>query len=330
MGEIVKEELRERFGFIRGGIFEGLLDYKKSKTLKPKKRKLEYPIQLTLYGEGNPDFGLRTRLGRFFEILCSGFYGGRIKQDCNISDSSNGFSVNSQPDLIHLARLCIREIKGVSPGESLKLSDEQIVKYFKLQTSTYFEKSPEIRFEIFRHGVRELQTKYGLSQNKNSLDDLIEELSGTTKFLLSLPFSVVFSIYSLKNKFTSRHDNEKTYLTLTRLNSSGLNNFLVYPEETLNELLRELGEDATNFIIERKKSPRISINQHKLKKFPILKIYEKNKDVGERIIKKIFDEGLAPSLFYNYCGSSSYEGGSVLSESELFKKPYQFKDEEPF
>ena len=236
MKETIEEELRKKFGFIRGLSFDGLLDYKKSKTLKPRKRKLTYPVQLNLYENGNSDFGLRTRLGRFFELVCSGIYGGRIKQNCNIGESSNGFSVNAQPDLVHTTRLCIREVKGVSPGESLKLSDEQIVKYYKLQVSPYFKKSPEIRFEIFRHGVRELQKKYGWSQSENSLDDLVEDLSGTTKFLLSLPFSVVFLAYSLQNKFTSRHDNEKTYLTLTRLNSSGLNNLLAYPEETLSEL----------------------------------------------------------------------------------------------
>ncbi len=88
--------------------------------------------------------------------------------------------------------------------------------------------------------------------------------------------------------------------------------------------------DTSNFIVERKKSPRISINQHKLKKFPILCVYEKDKSVGERSIKKIFDNGMAPSLFYKHYESSDYKEEIVLNESELFKLFYKPKREEPF
>jgi len=210
---------------------------------------------------------MRARLGKYFEILSQGIYGGNIKELQKVNESS-GKVILVEPDITLKPKKYFKEIKSVSPGECLKLTDEQISKCMALQLKS-FDKFPNIDFEIFRHGVRKLVKRY----NKINLLELVNEISNTIQFMISLPFSVIYKIYLGKcEKYTSRYNGLK-WDNMTRLNSSGLNNFLLYPAKTFEEF--EI--NPSNFIFSKFRfSENVTMNFHKVSSFPILIVREKD------------------------------------------------------
>ncbi len=152
-----------RYKFVRGKPFQGLSDYLEGKSLRTKKQKIIYPIsnsaQNKIFPElisVNPEFGLRTRLGHYYELLSKSISGGTLKKLYTLEEYSNGDSIKSEPDLTVQKKnksVFLTEVKSIAPGEALKLGDNQIAKYVSLQTGDYFSKCPSIRFNIFRHGI---------------------------------------------------------------------------------------------------------------------------------------------------------------------------------
>ena len=197
-----------RYKFVRGKPFQGLSDYLEGRPIRTKKQKIIYPLSNSVQNNffpglisENSEFGLRSRLGHYYELLSKSISVGALKKLYNLDKCSNDNNLQSEPDLtIHKKNhsVYLIEVKSVAPGQALKLKDDQIAKYVSLQTGDYFSKSPSIRFNIFRHGISEIQKKY----KARHLEELIYDLSKTTKFLVSLPFffslpATLFSFHSL-------------------------------------------------------------------------------------------------------------------------------------
>ncbi len=120
------------------------------------------------------------------------------------------------------------------------------------------------------------------------LEELLYDLSKTTKFLVSLPFSVIFEIYKSTNGFSGSRYEGEFYFNLTRFNSSAINNLIANPEYTLEKLKINLDD----LVIQKRKFPNtIFMNDVKLESFPILIILDKisPERVSEKI-KKDLDE----------------------------------------
>jgi len=318
----------KRFKFIRSKErFKGLEDYKYSPYMRVKKKSIDYPVQYSLFNEESlgDGFGLRVKEGYFFELLSHGIYGGSIKNLYHENGKTSQDIMTTEPDVTDTKKGIFREVKGVGPGGDLKLIDEQIAKYCLLQTKEYFKNPPRIRFEIFRHDIRKIQENY----KKKNLESLIGGLSQSIKFSISLPFSLVFQIYCDNNKFTCRHDNELTYNTLTRLNSSGLNNFLAYPRETIESF----GLDPDDFIIKKKRFPRtVFINDFNITPFPMLFIYNiKEENFIEGLPEKIKSDEHISTFLYNFTKGLIGEGNEeFLTEEENLFTPLLPDDEVPF
>lgn len=300
----------KRFKFIRSKErFKELPDYKNSPYMRVKKKSIGYPLQYSLFNEEivGDGFGLRVKEGYFFELLCHGIYGGSIKNLYHENGNTPKDIMTTEPDVTDTKKGIFREVKGVGPGGDLKLIDEQVAKYCLLQTKEYFKNPPRIRFEIFRHDIRKIQENY----KKKNLESLIEGLSNSIKFSISLPFSLVFQVYCDNNKFTCRHDNEMTYKTLTRLNSSGLNNFLAYPEDTI----KEFGLNPDDFLIKKKRFPRtVLINDFNITPFPMLFIYNlKEDEFVDTLQERINSDNHISTFLYNFTK------GLIGEENEEFK-----------
>ena len=221
----------QRFKFIRGDRFHGLDDYASSPTLPVSTRNLEYPVQLELWGRNYPDYGLRVRSGYFFELLVKGIYGGKIKRPQELHEdektTSNGNPITSEIDVFSPEVCLAREVKSASRGQNVKIAYDQIAKYSVLQAGDYFEKTPEIRFEIFRHGLRGLN-EYA----KRPIEDLVLDHAKNIRSMASLPFSVVFAMFKHNGEFIYRYHDDR-FLKLFALTSRGLNSLIAYPEETI-------------------------------------------------------------------------------------------------
>ena len=269
--------MEKRFRFIRGkNPFQGLEDYLAADELRIRNLKIRYPLQLSLDGfkENDPSYGLRVRLGYYFELLTQGIYGGRLK-GCNQLEDTNGVDHNiitSEPDVVSDEKNYLRESKAVSPGGDLKIDDRQLAKYTCLQLGNYLPTPPRITFEIFRHGVRQLIGNF----RKKPLGDLVDALSTSTRFMISLPLSVVVAVHKSGedplSKHTSRYKGDK-WGHNSKLLSSGLNLMLAYPEKTLSDL----GLDPYNYNMWKLKFPKdIKVNTKRIEPFPVLLVRDKD------------------------------------------------------
>lgn len=255
--------------FIRGKPFQGLEDYFYSPEIKMTHKRLKYPLSKQSSFQGLEHYGsvfeLEKKLGHFHEKIIYGIYGGKLKQIQKINSDlfKNNFS---EPDLT--TKKNHFESKAVAPGGALNLLDKQIPKYAILQIGGFLKHKKYVRFEIFRHGIRKLHKNY----KNDKIEELISDLSKTTKFMLSLPFSLIFHLWSAETPFTSRYTGDK-WVPTTRFFSSGLNSMLAYPKETIEII----GLDPNEFIFKKRRFPmNVSINKNKLKPFPILKVFDKD------------------------------------------------------
>jgi len=283
-----------RYKFVRGKPFQGLSDYLEGKSIRTKNKKIIYPVshsvQDALFSEPvyeNPEFGLRTRLGHYYELLSKSISGGALKKLYNLEKYSNGDSIKSEPDLTSHKKnksVLLTEVKSIAPGQALKLLDNQITKYVSLQTGNYFSKCPLIKFDIFRHGITEIQKKY----KTRSLEELVRDLSKTTKFMVSLPFRVIFEIYKSTDGFSGSRYEGEYYLALTRFNSSTINDLIANPEYTLEKMKINLDD----LIIKKRKFPgNVFMNGVNLEPFPILIVLDKmSSDKVSEKIKREIDE----------------------------------------
>ncbi len=294
--------MEKRFRFVRAeNPFKGLYDYLEADELRTSNRQIQYPLQLSLDGlEGSLlKYGLRVRLGYYFELLTQGIYGGVLKGSRQLSnnhhESDKPFNNNilaSELDVVFYEKSCLRESKAVSPGESLEIRDEQLAKYACLQLGNYFENPPKIIFEVFRHGVRRLVKNY----KDKSLEEIVNALSSSTRFMLSLPFSFIVAVHEKAKdhsfEHASRYEGEK-WEHHSKFFSSGLNAMLAYPEKTLSGF----GLDPDNYNILKLRFPRgITMNKKEISPFPVLLV--RDKDHG-KWVKNFRERGheLYPNLF---------------------------------
>lgn len=268
----------QRMDFIRStNYFKGLeQDYGNAKIIQSKKRKINYPlkapsIQLSLFEQGikinYPKYGIRSRSGHFYELLSQAIWGGKVKELYSIEQENGNCLINTEPDVSNLREFLFREVKSFDSKGIVKLNDDQIYKYFLLQTQYKKQnlgKSPKIIFDLYRYGFSGIQSKYSMKD----LGELIKDLSASTKYMISLPYSLIFQIYKDNNNFSSRYEGDaaKHY---TRFLSRGINNLLAYPEETI----LDLGGNLEDYIIEKRRSQKnIFINGFLIERFPVLVI----------------------------------------------------------
>lgn len=295
--------MEKRLRFIRSkNPFKGLDDYRDADELRVNNSQIEYPLQLSFDGfdRFSAAYGLRVRLGYYFELLTQGIYGGRLKgchQLLNNTHENNTIDnhgiVTSEPDVVFDEKSCLRESKSVSLGESLKIDDVQLAKYVSIQLGDYFQNPPKIIFDIFRHGVRELVNGFG----QKSLENLVDALSSSTRFMISAPLSVIVSVHKKSGDasfgYASRYE-EGEWEHNSRLLSSGLNAMLAYPEKTL----LEFGLSPDDYNIWKLKFPTgVEMNKKEIRPFPVLLIRDKNhrewvesfKEKGQESYPKLFE-----------------------------------------
>jgi len=273
----------KRFKFIRGNVFDGLGDFLESPVIPVKNKNISYyipPEQLVIpiIDKGSK---LKAKLGRYFEVLSQGIYGGDSKERYELSEDDSDENYVSEPDITHANRNLVREVKAVCTGLDLKLLDNQINKYIKLKLSEELDGNPEIRFDVFRHKAKNLLSEYKLE----ALEVLADKLTKNVRFMVSFPFTVAYAIFMNKpgnSKLTSRYEGGY-FATLTRLNSSGLNGLLASPEKTL----RKLGlNDSDYFFIKGRFPNDVKVNNKFVNPFPVLKIYERNPKKSLELFKE--------------------------------------------
>ena len=162
-----------RFKFIRGTPFQGLGDYSETSPIRAKKRKILYPIkkpseQTDLF-KGNPtiqhpEYGLRIRSGHFYELLSQAIWGGKVKALYQVESNSNGNLIGTEPDVSDLRKYLLREVKSMDSKGIIKLNDDQIFKYFLMQTRDFFKNPPTILFDLYRYGFSGIQSKYNMKK----------------------------------------------------------------------------------------------------------------------------------------------------------------------
>jgi len=272
---------KERYKLVRDGHLDKLKDYFDAPNLEIKNKNLTYPtteLQLSLPGlEFDRRGGLNVRLGRFFEILAQGVYGGKIGDFYEFNEL-NGEIKRSEPDITHKKINILREVKATYIKNSLQLRDKQMEKYFSLQFEDLFSTPPVIRFEIFRHNVKGPLNIF----NENGLEGVIKELTEGTRAMISFPFSIMYRIYKANLPFTGRCKGEIFYNS-TRFYASGLNYLLAEPEETF----KKLKINPEFFEFEKKRFPDdVMLNEKGVTPFPILIINEKNSEAELEYLKE--------------------------------------------
>lgn len=338
-GIFLKEELKildykSRNKFIQGRQFDGLSDYLESENIKVFNKNIKHNFkehEKSSYLEN----GLKGKLGSFYESLMQGIYGGELKEQYKIKNGSLEKII--EPDLS--CENFHREAKAVSPGRSLRLKDNQMAGYCILEEGKYFSKK-EITFEIFRHGVKELMSELKYKDVKL----LFKELSKSTKFMMSLPFRVVFDIYASgkcsHQKETlspscsnSRH--QHSHGSYARIDSGALNALLAYPEETLKYFNVEL-EGLK--IIKSKFPENAKINRFKITPFPVLVIEDSHSEKWRERFTAILDnrEKTLPEEFDIWMNQlieeieNPEENLNLDEQPEVHEIPKSTEEEQPF
>jgi hypothetical protein len=262
--------MNKRYKFIRGHPFDGLEDYFSAPDIRMKNTKLIYPIpqQMAFLGY-DYQLKLKENLGFFFEILCQGIYGGKLKHREPLTSQLNLFTGGEEvicPDLL-CGKGKYKEVKGVAKGQTLKLLDKQMKKYSSMLANGDNSHHTEIRFEIFRHGVLNLLSTF----RKKPLEELVGAISSNTKFMLSIPPQIAFSIYD-GGPYTSKYTGDR-WDRCSQFLSNGINSLLAYPDETLTQL----GVNPKDFKIRKMRFPAgVKMNNFEINPFPILVIKDKN------------------------------------------------------
>lgn len=261
--------------------------YNHAPEIKVAKKRLVYPVQRELWPGTRPEEGLRVRLGYFYEVLTRGIFGGRWHLEQRANGNSNGSYDACEPDVTNSSSQTHFESKGVRPGGDLQFKDFQMGKYLDMQLGLSPFSSPVIRFELYRHGIRNLTRKYNQfskegGKEESFLEAMVIFLAQNTLYLIDLPFSLALGIFEKgkDDKFGGNPDFKKigryegeNYTPLSRVYPSGLDALLLEPQEFLKEI--EISPD--NYTFSRVRSPKgMRINGSPITPFPILSISHKN------------------------------------------------------
>lgn len=336
-----------RFAFVTGDRFDGLIDYATSPELKVKDREIKYPIsptQTSMFGFDKMK-GVTTRLGNFYERVGKAIYGGEIKKSHEINGCDGG-SLIVEPDITHEGIKSYRDAKGVQTRQSLILKDKQILdKYVRLmfkgssaperrlRYTGESPKVPHIYLEIFRHSCKGLFEK--LKENKGRLEWLVRELSEGTRYMFSLPFSVIYRMYSniletgshgqiFNTRYDAREDDAKEPETM--FNSSGLSHLLAYPEK----MIEMLGLNLDNFNINKKRFPQgITVNGYEITPFPVLQVTEKHRwNQAQNLYKEIRQRENMEEIFFFAEDEIPFSIPYVTPSSDLRREGWSGDDEE--
>lgn len=271
--------MSEEKRFVKNYLKKNFPDYFNASYLEVKNKNLIYPIkelQLSLPGmrESERSFDLRLRVGRFFEILGHGIYGGKIGEFFEFSEN-NDRNHRSEPDITHSKTNLLREVKAVQTGSRLMLVDEQIRKYFLLQT----EHKYQVTFEIFRYNVQHLSKIF----DENGLEGLVDQLAKRTRAMISIPFSVIYKIHQEEENTFIRRYRDNEFADSTEFSGGGLQGLLEKPEETF----KELNINPEFFEFRKKIFPNdVTINCTAIEPFPVLIIKEKDSERELRQLKE--------------------------------------------
>lgn len=270
----------KRYKFVRGHPFAGLEDYFGSKEIGVKNKKLVYYLKSNTRKKSSdepPSF--KKKLACFYEILMQGIYGGKRNKKFEVKNNQ-GFSFKVRPDLVLGEK--VSDSKATASKNFLRLPDSQMMGYSLLQLAKIRSKIPIIKTEIFRHGIRNLESRF----IDKPIEDLIFQLTQKTRYLISMDLSVLFEYYRL----SKRYDKGKSH---TKITSGALNTLLAYPEESLEQIgidLKDIEIKKRKFPSdvkigiklkesgskEKKSSSKTKIINYEINSFPVLIIGNKN------------------------------------------------------
>ncbi len=325
----------KRFPFVRGGVFDGLGNYLKTRPINVQTNNLNYLFDEKSSHGVRIDYqhGMRVRLGTIFEFISRGIYGGEYKLTQGIS-GENGNHLLSEPDIFHSENDLYREVKSFRTGGQLKLLDEQMEKYVQiqfpdLQTQMDFPgilKDPKIRFELFRHRIKNLTKKHKDSE----IEKLVSGISKGIGFMISMPFSVAYAAYAHLNQgeggLTYRYE-EQRESWYTSIRSSGLNQILAHPERSL----KGLGLNPDDFKFYKRKFPKnVILNGNEVSPFPVLIIkesspksqLEKLREMVEKRRKRMEEEYPGYNLSYGKVERPR----KIEREARYVGDPFELKD----
>ncbi len=327
---MVKKKTDPRFRFVRvlDDVFAGLDDYKNSPSLRMRNKSIKYPIKKDKTND------LANQVGDYFGLLTQGITGGIYQK--NYKNYENGLMV--QPDLISQNHEKIWESKAIRAGESVRLGDTQVSKYVYLQKILHEElggKYPVISYQIYRHRIQELFKEL----KEKPTERLINKISKNTLNLISLPLDVIITIHSKKGRnkidggkkkgdkgiFSSRDESKTWYGSNTSINATALNNFIAYPEKTLEIF----GLDSENYIIKKTRLLQtVKVNESLIHPFPILII--KNKHYQKWAKEFMEGEGKEYVDFYERSLDEKHLENNFPVELEDWLKSPKDRDDVPF
>lgn len=305
--------MNKRFGFIRGRPFTGLEDYFASEELEVKNKDIKYVIN------SHPNYSLKNppenvppsyskKVACFYEILAQGIYGGKRTKKY-LLENDNGFSMGFIPDLINGNR--IWDSKASAARQHIKLKDEQLMKYSLFQMKS--EEPPNIKIDIFRHGINNMNSKF----IDRPLKEFVFQLTKDTRSMVSLDLSVIFEYYRMAHKtkhLKLRYDKGLSY---TKISPVTLNNFIAYPEKTVEEL----GFDLKDIEIKKRRFPSdVKVNGYEMNSFPVVIIENKNyPEKWTDYFNTVIEDGTqVPSLFMDLWNmkKTEYEEGFEPCEDD--------------
>lgn len=200
------------------------------------------------------------KMGRFYEELTAGMYGGVLEDTKETYDGGL-----MKPDVVDHKNKVMTEAKGVRIDQKCDLLDPQVEHYMDCQRA-----DPELRIymAIYRHilpGI--VKTWRGTSAQ------LYRQLAKQTICSTVMPLSLMLALHTTGNSnLIYRYDGEGRYGPCTCIRPRTLRRLFEEPEK----VIEELGLKPEEFILLRRISPKvISVNGTKVQEFPVMIISDK-------------------------------------------------------
>ena len=262
--------MRSKYSFVRGKPFHGIMEYN-LQTIPVKNKTTTYPLQIKLFEEmSQSDKTITNGIHQFYVHLGTLIYGDLVQKT-----NTNGTSL-IHPDSI-LGNVP-KEIKSIAPGSPLLIKKEQTARYLLHAFNSSFPK--RLRHQIYRHGL----AKPGKNYRNKALDSLILNLSGKTKFHVSLPMSIISKLYFSSNKNILETDYPNPSV---KVRSPAINQLLAEPKD----FIREVGFEPSRFEINKYRYPKgTKINGLEINSFPILVINDLEYKKAKKDLLELLDE----------------------------------------
>jgi len=270
-------------------------------VLKPAVKSVYPPIKRSLPGILPNSSEIGTAMGRFYEYLTTGLYGGYANDVKFTVPVGEDQMRNAKPDVIDDVNKRIWECKSSSQGRSSNMMNRQLAVNVVLQT----ERWPDYEFfyGFFKHDLKGARSTY-----RNTIEGLFKDLSEKVIFSVILPFDVIVHLAmpfaengSSGSRIIRHYPGNETgsrYEPCACLNSGSLNGLFLKTEEKLEEI----GLDPSDYNIQRFVSPEeIMVDGNEVRKFPIVWVKRKN---NRRWVKEFREDedrvkGLVDYLLYD-------------------------------